>query len=233
MERRIAQGLRLSQESEWGIPLQLHFEEVNRHAGWAGVAESVGRFLAVPAWKAEFEALPEGPNETKILHLLKAKMKEAGVATYLPEMVIRKPRGDRIKMRLILGTHSGAGVAVFRAVQAKVEEDAVRTRHNIQTQESGQPQLFPEDQIVAFEKGREGVGCSGYKRCAAELLLLHVKERPGTAFETLAAKTQEQVPVRLTHLNNIAMDKRRAGLLCFDLPERKRTPTAATRVWPA
>lgn len=34
-------------------------EDVNRHAGWDGVAESVGRFLADPAWKAAFEALPE------------------------------------------------------------------------------------------------------------------------------------------------------------------------------
>jgi three-Cys-motif partner protein len=32
-------------------------EEVNRHAGWDGVAESVGRFLADPAWKASFEAM--------------------------------------------------------------------------------------------------------------------------------------------------------------------------------
>ncbi|TVR81649.1 MAG: three-Cys-motif partner protein TcmP [Rhodospirillales bacterium] len=78
-------------------------EEVNRHGGWDGVADSVGRFLADPAWKAAFEALPEGTNETKIRHLLKVKMKEAKVATYLTEMAIRKPREDRIKMRLILG----------------------------------------------------------------------------------------------------------------------------------
>jgi len=37
---------------------------------------------------------------------LKARMKEARVATYLTDMAIRKPREDRIKMRLILGTHS-------------------------------------------------------------------------------------------------------------------------------
>lgn len=41
-------------------------EEVNRHAGWDGVAQSVGRFLADPAWKAAFEALPEaGPTKRK------------------------------------------------------------------------------------------------------------------------------------------------------------------------
>lgn len=103
-------------------------EEVNRHSGWDGVTESVGRFLADPAWKTSFEAMREGSNETKILLLLKAKMKEARVATYLTEMAIKKPREDRIKMRLILGTHSGFGVKVFRTVQEKVEKEAVRTR---------------------------------------------------------------------------------------------------------
>ena len=151
-------------------------EEVNRHAGWDGVAESVGRFLADPAWRAAFEAMSEGSNETKILQLLKTKMKEARVATYLTDMAIRKPREDRIKMRLILGTHSGFGVEVFRTVQEKVEKEAVRTRHIIQTEESGQPQLFPEDQIIAFEADRDGVGCCAHVGWATELLLRTVAQ---------------------------------------------------------
>ncbi|WP_152465967.1 hypothetical protein [Sulfitobacter sp. THAF37] len=137
-------------------------EEVNRHADWDGVAASVGRFLADPTWKNAFEAMPEVSNETKILQLLKTKMKEERVATYLPDMAIRKPREDRVKMRLILGTHSGFGVEVFRTVQEKVEKEAVRTRHAIQTEETGQSQLFPEDQIVAFETDHDGVGCSAH-----------------------------------------------------------------------
>ena len=206
-------------------------EEVNRHAGWDGVAQSVGRFLADPAWKAAFEALPEGANETKILHLLKARMKEARVATYLTDMAIRKPREDRIKMRLILGTHSSFGVEVFRSVQEKVEKEAVRTRHAIQTEESGQSQLFPDDQIIAFETDRDGVGCSSHMGWATELVLRIVADRPGIAFSTLAGEVMEQVPVRTTHLNKIAAANRKAGLLRFDLANGKRTPSPDTKLW--
>ncbi len=206
-------------------------EEVNRHAGWDGVAKSVGRFLADPAWKAAFEAMSEGANETKVLQLLKNKMKEARVATYLTDMAIRKPREDRIKMRLILGTHSGFGVEVFRTVQEKVEKEAVRTRHIIQTEESGQPQLFPEDQIIAFEADRDGVGCPAHVGWATELLLRTVTQRPGIAFGALASQVMEQVPVRTTHLNKIAAASRKGGRLRYDLPDGKRTPGPDTRLW--
>ncbi|WP_306112117.1 MULTISPECIES: three-Cys-motif partner protein TcmP [unclassified Roseovarius] len=206
-------------------------EEVNRHAGWDGVAASVGRFLADPAWKDAFEAMPEGSNETKILQLLKTKMKEERVATYLTDMAIRKPREDRVKMRLILGTHSGFGVEVFRTVQEKVEKEAVRTRHAIQTEESGQSQLFPEDQIVAFETDHDGVGCSAHVGWATELMLRTVSQRPGVAFGSLASEVMEQVPVRTTHLNKIAAKNRKAGLLRFELTKGKRTPSPDTKIW--
>ena len=204
-------------------------EEVNRHAGWDGVAASVGRFLADPAWKDAFEAMPEGSNET--MQLLKTKMKEERVATYLTHMAVRKPREDRVKMRLILGTHSGFGVEVFRTVQEKVEKEAVRTRHAIQTEESGQSQLFPEDQIVAFETDHDGVGCSAHVGWATELMLRTVSQRPGVAFGSLASEVMEQVPVRTTHLNKIAAKNRKAGLLRFELPKGKRTPSPDTRIW--
>jgi len=207
-------------------------EEVNRHAGWDGVAESVGRFLADPAWRTSFEAMTEGSNETKILQLLKAKMKEARVATYLTEMAIRRPREDRIKMRLILGTHSGFGVEVFRTVQKKVEEEAVRTRHIINTAESRQPQLFPEDQIIAFETNHDGVGCPANMGWATETSLRMVAQKPGIAFGVLASHVMEQVPVRTTHLNKIAATSRKAGLLRYDLPHGKRTPAPDTKLWP-
>lgn len=206
-------------------------EEVNRHVGWDGVAASVSRFLADPAWKAAFEAMPEGSNETKILRLLKAKMKEARVATYLPDMAIQKPREDRIKMRLILGTHSGFGVEVFRTVQEKVEKEAIRTRHTIQTQQSRQSQLFPDEQIIAFETDRDGVGCSAHIGWASELLLRTVSQRPGITFSMLASEVMEQVPVRTTDLNKIAAANRKAGMLRFDLPNGKRTPSPKTRFW--
>lgn len=207
-------------------------EHVNRHAGWDGVAQSVGRFLADPNWRPAFEAMTGRSNEERILKLLKANMRKAGAATYLPDMIIQKPRENRIKMRLILGTSSGHGLEVFRKVQQDVEADAVRTRHAIQTSESGQSSLFSDDQIVDFAAQRAGVGCPANLEAATHGLLQAVAARPGSPFGKLAYELMEQVPVRLTHLNKIAMAERKGGRLQFDLPPNKRTPQAETRLSP-
>ncbi len=206
-------------------------EEVNRHAGWDGVEKSVGRFLADPDWRPAFEALPDGSIETKILQLLKSKMKEARAAKYLPDMAIQKPRKTQIKMRLILGTHNPIGVEVFRDIQKKVEAEAVRTRHEIQTVESGQPQLFSENQIVAFEADRDGVGCPAYIYQATELVLRIVSERPGIAFSILAGEVMDQVQVRATDLKEAVMKERSAGRLKFALQLSKRRPSPHTKMY--
>lgn len=206
-------------------------EHVNRHAGWEGVAPSVGRFLADPNWRPAFEAMNgDGSNEAKILRLLKANMRRAGAATYLPDIIIQKPRENRIKMRLILGTHSGYGVEVFRKVQEDVENDAVLTRHTIQTSESGQSSLFSDEQIVEFAAKRAGVGCSANIEAATQGLLLAVSARPGTVFSRLAWELMAEIPVRMTHLNKIAMEQRKSGRLQFDLPPGKRTPQPETKI---
>lgn len=207
-------------------------EHVNRHAGWEGVAASVGRFLADPGWRAAFEGLPDGPNEEKILKLLKSKMKAAGAATWLPDFAIRKPRENRIKMRLILGTHSAHGVEVFRTVQEKVEKEGFRVRQNIKTTETGQPSLSDE-MFIELDAGRDGVGCPETLGWGTEALLQAVAAQPGIPFEKLAPNVMEQVPLRTTHLKRIVVDQRRAGLLRFDLAPGKRTPSAATKIWPS
>lgn len=208
-------------------------EHVGRHAGWDGVAESFGRFLANPAWRSTFESLPDDvSNEEKVLRLFKKKMKESGAATHLPDIVILKPRADRIKMRLILGTHNAHGVSVFRDVQALVEQEAIRTRQNIKTTESGQPSLFSEEQIIDFEAQREGVGCRKNVGAATETLLGLVNSHPGIAFEIAAPLVMEQVPVRETSVKDIAVRQQKAGSLRFDLPPGKRKPQAETKLYP-
>jgi three-Cys-motif partner protein len=114
-------------------------EHVNRHAGFSQVAGSFGRFLADPGWKDEFNALPAHlNNEERILLLLKRTIKGSGAATYLPDMTILKPRENRRKMRLILGTHSRKGLEVFRDVHEKVELSEIQTRNTISEEESNQ-----------------------------------------------------------------------------------------------
>ncbi len=207
-------------------------EHVNRHAGWEGVAASVGRFLADPGWRSAYEALPNGTNEEKVLQLLKSKMKEAGAATWLPDFAIRKPRENRIKMRLILGTHSAHGVEVFRTVQEKVEKEGFRVRQSIRTNQSRQPSLSDE-LFIELDASREGVGSPANRHWGAETLLHAVVARPGISFERLAPDVMEHVPLRTTHLNKVIMDQRKVGLLLFDLPPGKRTPSPATQIFPS
>ena len=104
-------------------------EHVNRHAEYPQVSASFGRFLADPDWAIDFNALPSDlSNEERIFRLLKRKMKSVRAATYLPDFPILKPRENRVKMRLILGTHSEKGLEVFRDVQNDVEHREIETR---------------------------------------------------------------------------------------------------------
>ena len=206
-------------------------EHVNRHAGWEGVAASFGRFLADPGWRSAYETLPDGPNEEKILKLLKTQMKGTEAATWLPDFAIRKPRENRIKMRLILGTHNAHGVEVFRTVQEKVEKEGFRVRQNIEGRESGKPSLS-DGLFIELDARLKGVGSPATVVWGTETLLKSVAAQPGIAFERLASDVMEQVPLRTTHLNNIVMDQLRAGLLYFNLPLGKRTPSPKTKIWP-
>lgn len=206
-------------------------EHVNRHAGWEGVTASVGRFLADPGWRSAYEALPAFSNEERILRLLKSKMKAAGAATWLPDFAILKPRENRIKMRLILGTHSAHGVEVFRAVQEKVEKEGFWVRQSIRAHETGQPSLS-DDIFNEFDASREGVGSPANVRWGTKTVLQAVSARPGITFERLAADVMEQVPLRIPHLKKIVMDQKKDGLLRFDLPRGKRTPPPETQIRP-
>ena len=209
-------------------------EAINRHAGWPGVSRSFGRFLAEPDWERGFRKLPDDwPNEKKVLHLLKTKMKRASIATYLPEMEILRPRDNWVKMRLLLGTHHVQGVKVFRTVQKNVVTTAVSTRQDVEAERSGQPSLFPSNQLAEFEAARDGVGCPVHRARASELLLGIVADSPGIGFDRLSGAVMEEVPVRATDLNQIAMEIRKTGKIGFELPARKRMPTPETRIWPA
>ena len=129
-------------------------------------------------------------------------------------------------------THSAHGVEVFRTVQEKVGKEGFRVRQNIKTSDSGQLSLSDE-LFIELDTSREGVGTPATVGWGTETLLQAVAARPGIAFERLAPDVMEQVPLRTPHLNRIVMDQRKAGLLRFDLPQGKRTPSHETEIWPS
>lgn len=213
------------------VLLNFMAENINRHVAYEGVSESVGRFLAAPDWKDEFNALPnDWNNEKRILHLLKKRMKAVAAARYIPDFPILKPRENRVKMRLLLGTRSAHGVEVFRETQRKVERTQIETRHRIQREEGGFATLFSGEEIAMFEQGRAGVGCQKFQREAQEHVLDRLSESKSLLFEDIAVEVMEAVPIRMTQFKDLLLEMRFQGRVAFTLPGRKRKPLDGTRI---
>lgn len=203
-------------------------EHVNRHAGWDQVAASFGRFLADPDWKAEFDALPHDlSNEERVLFLLKGKIKRVGAATFLPDMPILKPRQERIKMRLLLGTHSPKGVEVFRDVHGRVELTEFETRSAISDSGSGQMGLFTQAEDSALMQAAYGIGSEDVRRQARKTVLDLLSNGP-TSFQSVATKVMEELPMRLTHTKDLLNTMKSEGAVHFNLEGRAKKPQSNT-----
>lgn len=206
-------------------------EHVNRHAEYSLVAASFGRFLADPDWAAEFNALPsDWSNETRVLHLLKRKIKTKGAASYLPDFPILKPRERRVKMRLVLGTHSAKGLEVFRDVQWRVERQEIETRNTLRNLGDHQISLFADGEIAAMQQHAAGIGCPRFQREAEERFIELLGEHGSMMFGDIAPDILERTPIRLTQLRTLTNEMKRRGTILFDLPLRKRVPQPSTQI---
>lgn len=205
-------------------------EHITRHAGWDQVAASFGRFLADPDWKSDFDALPgEWSNEKRVLFLLKRKIKRVGAATYLPHMPILKPRQDRIKMRLVLGTHSRKGVEVFRDVHSKAELAEFQTRTAINNADSRQGGLFSQEEDSAMLQAAHGIGSDSVKRLARATVEDLLVKGP-SSFQNIATVVMEAWPMRLTHTKDLLNVMKSEGTVAFELEGRAKKPQPATVV---
>lgn len=204
-------------------------EHVNRHAEYSQVAASFGRFLADPDWTGEFNALPSNwNNEQRVLHLLRRKIKTIGAATYLPDFPILKPREQRVKMRLVLGTHSAKGLEVFRDTQGKVERREIETRNQLRSDH--QISLFTDEEITAMQQDAAGIGCLAFQRDAEARVIQLLAEAGTMTFSAMATDILEAVPMRLTQINKLFIDLKYRRLIDFELPSRKRVPQPDTHI---
>ena len=204
-------------------------DHINRHAEFEGVAASFGRFLANPDWADEFKTLPTGlSNERKMLFLLKKSMKQAEIAAYLPDFSIMVPTKDRVKMRLLFGTHSSKGLEVFRDVQGKVELQEMEIRRELKS--DGSPSLSSSLDYAAMEQHQKGVGCKAYRLEAKELILKFLARRSSSKAEPLINFLMERLPIRRTQLNTLLSEMRSEKKISFELPARKRVPQKDTMI---
>ena len=206
-------------------------EHINRHAEFPMIGDSIGRFLADPDWESDFDALPRAwGNEERVLTLLRRTIKTSGAAKYVPDFPILKPREQRVKMRLLLGTHSTKGLEVFRDVQEKVERTEIKTRNDLLASKNRQSMLFPDDMVVDMTRDLAGVGCTRYRDEAAAHVEDLLSNEGGVEFAQIWPSALEAVPVRLTHLNKVLTKMKANGTIAFELPPRKRIPQPDTRI---
>ena len=195
-------------------------EPIHRHARYEGVSDSFGRFLADPKWENQFNALSLNQGtEERVLFLLKEKIRKTGAARYVPDFPIANPSKNRVKMRLLLGTHSSKGLEVFRNVQKKVEQQAIRLRNENQQQIS----LFTADEIVALEQKRAGIDCPKFCNKAEERIIKHLQAGKKT-FEYIAIDVLEHVQMRRTRIKDLVKDMKSNNIIHYDLPSRRKKP---------
>ena len=207
-------------------------EHINRHAGYSGVTASIGLFLADPDWETDFANCPrEWSNETCVLHLLKEKMKARRVATYLPDMAIKRPTQERVKMRLVLGTHVAKGVEVFRDVQHRVEQEEMEIRTDLRLRADHRSLLFSPAHLAATQQEREGVGSAPNRVTAEESVKETLRQKQPARFDGLATTVMEHIPVRMTNLKALLVEMKKRGVVVFELPERARVPRPETLIW--
>ena len=224
--------LKFLRERKGEFLLNFMAEHVNRHAEFPEVAASFGRFLADPNWGSDFGALPsDWSNERRILHLLRKKIRAARAARHLPDFPILRPRQQRVKMRLLLGTNSSKGLEVFRNVQAQVERDETATRHQVHNRSRSQVSLFSDEEIAAIQQELAGVGCPTYQ-LEAEQRIKEFLTRRGTAkYRDISTDILAEIPMRLTDIHKLVAAMRLRRAIAYELPSRKRVPRPETLIY--
>ena len=206
-------------------------DHINRHAEYAEVAASFGRFLADAQWADDFARLPaDWGNEQKMLHLMKETMRRHKVATYVPDFSIMVPKKERVKMRLLLGTHSPKGLEVFRDVQEKVEKQEMEMRHNLREGDSPQVSLFSAADMAAIQQELKGVGCRTNRNRAEALVIDFLQGRAHAFPGPIYNLAMENIAIRRPQLNDLLVEMRERGVIRFELPARKRVPQVDTKL---
>jgi three-Cys-motif partner protein len=206
-------------------------DHINRHANFQGVKDSFGRFLNDPNWADELPSLSHLPSdEERVLHILKKRMKAAGVARYTPDFPILVPRSDRIKMRLVLGTHSAKGVEVFRDVEAKVQQQQIEVRDRVRNPEDSQGKLFTSEDHAESVRRLQGVGNKEELKFAEQRVGDLLAELDSISFENLVPGVLEEAHIRPTQFKDLLVELKLKGMVHFDLPPMKKKPQDGTLI---
>ena len=217
----------LKRQKRGEVLLNFMSDHINRHAGFSEVEQSFGLFLGNPDWTAERDRLPSGwSNERKVLHLMKRRLKQEGLARFCPDMPIEHKDQKRTKMRLVLGTQHPAGVHVFRDVHAKMRDFEVEKK----LKRGGDMPLFEAvpSAISGPDFDVSAVGSDAQKRIARGLILRLLPAGTSTTFKELVVRIMEEVAVRPTHVKDVLVDMQQSGDITFQLTGKAKKPNDKT-----
>lgn len=217
----------LKRQKRGEVLLNFMADHINRHAGYQDVEESFGLFLDDPNWTLKRDSLPsEWSNERKVLHLMKARLKELQLAAYCPDMPIEHKDQKRTKMRLVLGTQHPSGVHVFRDVHAKMRNFEVERKLE-RTEDMPLFATVPSTLSGPdFDSG--AVGSEMQKLEARNFIMSSLRPHIGVPFRKLVVEVMEEIAVRPTHVKDVLVNLKNDGRVNFDLKGRSMKPSDNT-----
>ena len=200
-------------------------DHANRFLSREGLEDAYGTLLAEPKWMDRISDPDIGTlsNEQRILEVLRERLKELGCANFVIDFPVTRPRQDRVQFRLLFGTRSVPGVAVFRSVQKKAEVFQAKRREEIRQDETGKLLVTPEMHAENF-LAREGIDGSEARQSAPECVVSYLRANGATRFRELLAPILETERLTEPGLKDILVKMRNDGLVAYDLQPRKRKP---------
>lgn len=194
-----------------------------------GLDDAYGALLAGEADRVNDDRLKGLSNEERILAVLRERLKELGCADYVIDFPVMNPRKNRVQFRLLFGTRSAAGVAVFRSVQKKAEEFQAKRREEIKQDATG-TQLVSPEMHVESTLARDGIDGSLPQTVAPQQVVSYLKAKGPTKFRELLAPILETERITEPKLKDVLVQMRQNDVVVYELPPRKRKPQEDTLI---
>lgn len=206
-------------------------DHANRFLEREGLEDAYGALLVDQKWQNRLNdpSLSGLKNEERVLAVLRERLKELGCADYVIDFPVMRPRENRIQFRLLFGTRSAAGVAVFRSAQKKAEEFQATKREEIRQEAKGFQLVSPELHAESF-LARDGIDGSIAQGAAPSRIRAFLSANGPTRFHDMVAPILETERLTEPVLKDVLLRMRADLLIDFTLPLRKRKPQGDIKI---
>ena len=211
------------------VLINVMYDHLNRFKDLAVLREQMREFFGLGE-----ETLPPGLDEDQLLSFYRVQLKEHGELEFAANLAIPHPTRERTRFHLVVGTHSAAGLELFRRVEAKVvgataaqvRLDAKRTDAEGRTGQLGFALEAVGNDPLYEEQHRAGLAAAG------EDLIQLVKDAGAMPYGKLWPQILERHHVTHRDVNELTVAHVRARHLRLSPPlaPRQRAPDDAQLV---